>query len=115
VGQRWPPGHPAGTRSAVDARRPSVERIGGGEGRSGGERGDDLAWEGGWAPRTVRDLVKWWRPTGGSGAHQVGGNRQYRHSVKKGRVTVSGKLGEDVYPKTERSIVKQAGLIGGAK
>jgi predicted RNA binding protein YcfA (HicA-like mRNA interferase family) len=29
--------------------------------------------------------------------HQVGSHRQYRHPAKKGRVTISGKLGEDVH------------------
>ena len=46
---------------------------------------------------------------------QVGSHRQYEHPAKPGRVTISGKLSSDVHPKTERSILRQAGLIGGGQ
>jgi predicted RNA binding protein YcfA (HicA-like mRNA interferase family) len=40
----------------------------------------------------------------------VGSHRQFKHSVKPGRVTVSGHPREDVHPKTLKSIFSQAGL-----
>ncbi len=39
-----------------------------------------------------------------------GDHRQYKHPTKKGRVTVSGHLGEDMPKGTMNSVVKQAGL-----
>ncbi|PYS37342.1 MAG: addiction module toxin, HicA family [Acidobacteria bacterium] len=39
-----------------------------------------------------------------------GGHRQYKHPLKKGRVTISGHSNDDVHPKTLNSILKQAGL-----
>ena len=41
---------------------------------------------------------------------QKGSHRQYKHSMKKGRVTVAGALNDDVNPKTLKSIFRQAGL-----
>lgn len=38
-------------------------------------------------------------------------HRQFKHPHKKGRVTISGKLSDDVHPKTEKSIYRQAGLL----
>ena len=57
-------------------------------------------------PRTVGDLVRLVEADGGQQVHEVGSHRQYKHPVKKGRVTISGRLGEDVHPKTERSILR---------
>lgn len=37
-----------------------------------------------------------------------GSHRQYKHAIKKGRVTVSGKLSHDVAVGTLNSILKQA-------
>jgi predicted RNA binding protein YcfA (HicA-like mRNA interferase family) len=39
-----------------------------------------------------------------------GSHRQYEHPGKPGRVTVAGKLSDDVAPGTFNSILKQAGL-----
>lgn len=39
-----------------------------------------------------------------------GSHRQYRHAIKPGRVTVAGKLSDDLAPGTLNSILKQAGL-----
>jgi predicted RNA binding protein YcfA (HicA-like mRNA interferase family) len=39
-----------------------------------------------------------------------GSHRQYKHSMKPGRVTVAGKPGDDLAPGTWNSILKQAGL-----
>jgi predicted RNA binding protein YcfA (HicA-like mRNA interferase family) len=38
-----------------------------------------------------------------------GSHRQFKHGTKPGRVTVSGKPGDDIAPGTLNSIVKQAG------
>ena len=37
-------------------------------------------------------------------------HRQFKHPTKSGKVTVAGKPGDDLAPKTEQSILKQAGL-----
>lgn len=39
-----------------------------------------------------------------------GSHRQYKHATKKGRVTIAGKLSDDVQKGTLNSILKQAGL-----
>ncbi|MDP2833167.1 MAG: type II toxin-antitoxin system HicA family toxin [Pseudomonadota bacterium] len=39
-----------------------------------------------------------------------GSHRQFKHPVKAGRVTVAGKLSDDLAPGTLNSILKQAGL-----
>jgi len=39
-----------------------------------------------------------------------GSHRQYRHPEKPGTVTITGHPGDDIHPKTARSIFRQAGL-----
>jgi len=39
-----------------------------------------------------------------------GSHRQFKHSLKPGRVTVAGKASDDLAPGTLNSILKQAGL-----
>lgn len=39
-----------------------------------------------------------------------GSHRQYKHSVRPGRVTVAGKPSDDLAPGTLNSILKQSGL-----
>lgn len=39
---------------------------------------------------------------------QKGSHRQYLHASKPGRVTVAGKPGDDIHPKTLTSILHQA-------
>ena len=41
---------------------------------------------------------------------QEGSHRQYKHPVKRGKVTVAGKPGNDVPKGTLNSILRQAGL-----
>ena len=48
-----------------------------------------------------------WRLVAAKGSH-----RQYKHSQLPGRVTVPGKLGDDLAPGTWNSIPKQAHLKG---
>ena len=40
-----------------------------------------------------------------------GDHRQYKHPTKKGKVTIPGKLSDDLDPNTAKSILKQAGLL----
>lgn len=58
----------------------------------------------------VRDAIKLievdgWRLVATRGSH-----RQYKHPSKPGRVTVPGKLGDDLAPGTLNSLLKQAKL-----
>jgi predicted RNA binding protein YcfA (HicA-like mRNA interferase family) len=39
-----------------------------------------------------------------------GSHRQFKHEFKPGRVTIAGKLSDDLAPGTRASILKQAGL-----
>ena len=39
-----------------------------------------------------------------------GDHREYKHPMKRGRVTISGHLGEDMPKGTLNSVFKQAGL-----
>ena len=39
-----------------------------------------------------------------------GDHRQFKHSEKKGKVTVPGKLSDDLDPNTAKSILRQSGL-----
>ena len=39
-----------------------------------------------------------------------GSHRQYKHRLKPGRVTIAGKLSDDLAPGTFNSILKQANL-----
>jgi predicted RNA binding protein YcfA (HicA-like mRNA interferase family) len=43
-------------------------------------------------------------------AKGTGSHRQYKHPLKKGRVTIAGHLRDDVSPGTLNSILKQSGL-----
>lgn len=63
-------------------------------------------------PRTFKDLIRIIEQDGWSLVAQNGSHRQYKHPIKKGRVTIAAhKLSDDVSLKTEKSILKQAGLI----
>jgi predicted RNA binding protein YcfA (HicA-like mRNA interferase family) len=42
--------------------------------------------------------------------YQKGSHRQYKHPVKKGRVTIAGHPGDDLAPGTLNSVFKQAGI-----
>ena len=57
----------------------------------------------------VRDVLKQLASDGWVDAGQVGSHRQFTHPTKPGRVTVPGKPGDDLHPKTLRSIERQAG------
>ncbi len=40
-----------------------------------------------------------------------GSHRQFKHPIKPGRVTVAGKLSDDLAPGTLKSILKQARIV----
>jgi predicted RNA binding protein YcfA (HicA-like mRNA interferase family) len=58
----------------------------------------------------VRDALRILRADGWRVARQKGSHRQLQHSTKVGTVTVAGKLGEELHPKTLVSIWTQAGI-----
>jgi predicted RNA binding protein YcfA (HicA-like mRNA interferase family) len=58
----------------------------------------------------VSDILRILADDGWILAAQRGSHRQYKHSSKKGRVTVPGKPSDDLAPGTQASILKQAGL-----
>lgn len=61
-------------------------------------------------PIKVREVIKMITDDGWYLVKQVGSHRQYKHLTKSGRVTISGKMSDDIAPGTLNSILKQAGL-----
>ncbi len=60
----------------------------------------------------VRDLMRLIESDGWRHVRTRGSHRQYKHPVKKGRVTLPGHAGDDVHPDTLKSVLIQAGLKG---
>ncbi len=58
----------------------------------------------------VRDLIRLIEADGWFLVDTVGSHRQYKHPTKAGKVTVAGKLSDDVRKGTLASILRQAGL-----
>jgi predicted RNA binding protein YcfA (HicA-like mRNA interferase family) len=58
----------------------------------------------------VREVIRVLERDGWRLIPSKGGHRQFKHATKPGRVTVPGKLGEDVPIGTLKSIWRQAGL-----
>jgi predicted RNA binding protein YcfA (HicA-like mRNA interferase family) len=58
----------------------------------------------------VREVLRLLQDDGWVLVATRGSHRQFKHPVKPGRVTVAGKLGDDLPPGTLNSILKQAGL-----
>lgn len=56
----------------------------------------------------IRDIIKRIEADGWIQISQKGSHRQFKHSVKKGRVTIPGKPGDDLTPGLEKSIRDQA-------
>jgi predicted RNA binding protein YcfA (HicA-like mRNA interferase family) len=56
----------------------------------------------------VREVVKLLEADGWYHLNTKGDHRQYKHPVKRGRVTVAGHPGDDLHPKTLASIFVQA-------
>jgi predicted RNA binding protein YcfA (HicA-like mRNA interferase family) len=58
----------------------------------------------------VREVIRMLEDDGWSRVATRGSHRQYKHPTRPGRVTVAGKLSDDVAPGTLNSVRKQAGL-----
>jgi predicted RNA binding protein YcfA (HicA-like mRNA interferase family) len=58
----------------------------------------------------VRDAIKRIEAAGWELARTRGSHRQYRHSDRRGLVTIAGKPSDTLHPKTWASIIRQAGL-----
>ena len=58
----------------------------------------------------VRDVVRLLVSDGWVQASQKGSHRQFEHASKPGKVTVPGKMSDDVPIGTFKSILRQAGL-----
>jgi predicted RNA binding protein YcfA (HicA-like mRNA interferase family) len=58
----------------------------------------------------VREVLDLLRRDGWFLVATRGSHRQFKHGVKPGRVTVPGKLGDDLPPGLLNSILKQSGL-----
>jgi len=58
----------------------------------------------------VKEIIKIIEDDGWYYSRQTGSHRQFKHSDKKGTVTVAGKLSDDLDKGTQKSILKQAGL-----
>lgn len=61
-------------------------------------------------PIKVSEAIKLIQKDGWYLVNQEGSHRQFKHSEKTGRVTIAGKLSDDLAPGTLNSILKQAGL-----
>jgi predicted RNA binding protein YcfA (HicA-like mRNA interferase family) len=58
----------------------------------------------------IREIIELLEADGWFLAKTRGSHRQFKHPTKPGRVTVAGKLSDDLHPKTRTSILRQAGL-----
>jgi predicted RNA binding protein YcfA (HicA-like mRNA interferase family) len=58
----------------------------------------------------VRDVIRLIEEDGWVRVQMRGDHRQYKHPMKRGRVTIAGHPSDDVHPKTLQSILTQAGL-----
>ena len=61
-------------------------------------------------PPTAREAIRVVEDDGWYHVGTRGSHRQFRHPAKPGKVTIPGKLGDDLSKKTWQSILKQAGL-----
>jgi predicted RNA binding protein YcfA (HicA-like mRNA interferase family) len=58
----------------------------------------------------VREIIKLIEHDGWRQVRQKGSHRHFRHPIKRGTVTVAGHRSEDLRPKTQADIFRQAGL-----
>lgn len=58
----------------------------------------------------IREVVRLLTDNGWVQVAQKGSHRQFKHSLKPGKVTVPGKMSDDLPPGTLKSILRQAGL-----
>lgn len=58
----------------------------------------------------VKEIIRLIEDDGWVQVTQRGSHRQYKHPTKSGKVTVNGKLSDDLTRFLENSVLKQAGL-----
>jgi len=58
----------------------------------------------------IRDIIKKLREDGWYQVAQRGSHRQFKHPIKRGRVTIAGHMNDDLAPGTLNSILGQADL-----
>lgn len=58
----------------------------------------------------VKEMIKILENNGWFLSYWRGDHRQFKHPVKKGKITVPGKASDDLDANTAQSILKQAGL-----
>lgn len=58
----------------------------------------------------VREAIALIEDDGWTLVRTKGSHKQYKHPIKRGVVTVPGKLSDDLAPGTVNSILKQSGL-----
>lgn len=58
----------------------------------------------------VREAIRLIEADGWRQVRQTGSHRHYHHPTKPGIVTIAGKPSDDLHPKTQASILKQARL-----
>jgi predicted RNA binding protein YcfA (HicA-like mRNA interferase family) len=58
----------------------------------------------------VKDITRIIENDGWYQVRQKGSHRQFKHTIKKGLVTINGKPSDDLSAFLENSILKQAGL-----
>jgi predicted RNA binding protein YcfA (HicA-like mRNA interferase family) len=58
----------------------------------------------------VKEMIKIIQKDGWFLERTRGDHRQFHHPTKQGTVTVAGKTSDDLHPKTQKSILKQAGI-----
>lgn len=58
----------------------------------------------------VRDVLRLIRRDGWVLKNQEGSHRQFVHPTKAGKVTIAGHESDEMPPKTQKSIMKQAGI-----
>jgi predicted RNA binding protein YcfA (HicA-like mRNA interferase family) len=61
-------------------------------------------------PTSVKEIIRRLEDDGWTLVATKGSHRQFKHPMKKGRVTVPGKLSADLQPGTLKSILRQARL-----
>ncbi len=61
----------------------------------------------------VREIIKILEEDGWYLDRTRGSHRQFKHSVKKGTVTVNGKFSDEARPGTLKNIFKQSGILKG--
>ena len=57
-----------------------------------------------------REIIRRLKKDGWYEVNQVGSHKQFKHPTKPGKVTIAGKLGDDIPLETLSSILRQAGL-----